>query len=358
MPPDSTVPAVNHFPLDTVAIFVSVFVFSLIIDLVQHRGHKEVSVKDAGVWSVFWVGLSLAFYGWIVYRHGSEWGSMFLTGYVLEKTLSIDNLMVFIAVFKFFRIQSGLQHRILYFGILGAIIFRFVFVAIGTGFLKIAGPWALLVFGFFVLWAGIQMLRGGDDDGDEEPDYQKMGLVRFFQRFYPVFPKLMGAKFFVTKEEAEAEAKKDPSLASSLTAKATKYMTPAFVCLLVIEGSDVLFAFDSVPAVIAVTQEPLLVYTAMIFAILGLRSLYFILLVLTKYLAHLEKAIIYVLFFIAAKMFLEAYHKFHEMGWAPWDLPIHISPNISMVIVLSMLALGVVASFIWPAKDEPEAPAS
>lgn len=342
----------DHFPIDTIAIFASVFVLSLIVDLIQHRGRKEVSVKDAAAWSIFWVAISLAFYGWVTYRHGSAWGSMFLTGYVLEKTLSIDNLMVFIAIFKFFRIESGLQHRILYFGILGAIIFRFIFVAIGTGFLKLAGPWALLVFGIFVAWAAIQMLRSGGEEEEEEPDYNQMGLVKFFQKFYPVFPRLVGDRFFLSRPEAEAAAKNDSSL--KLPANAVRFMTPAFVCLLVVESSDVLFAFDSVPAVIAVTQEPLLVYTAMIFAILGLRSLYFILLVLTKYLAHLEKAVIYILFFIAAKMFFEAYDKFYDMGWFSWELPFHLTPNISMAIVLGMLSLGVIASFIWPAKPEAE----
>lgn len=346
--------AVDHYPMDTIAIFTVAFVFSLVMDLFQHKEHKEVSVSNAAGWSVFWVALSLAFWGWVNYRHGSEWGSMFLTGYVLEKTLSIDNLMVFIAIFKFFRIESGLQHRILYFGILGAIVFRFIFVAIGTGFLKVAGPWALLVFGFFVAWAGIQMLRSGGDDDDKEPDYHLMPIVKFFKRFYPVFPKLVGGRFFVDHAEADQIAKKE---GLTLTEKAARYMTPAFVCLLVIEGSDVLFAFDSVPAVIAVTQEPVLVYTAMIFAILGLRSLYFILVVLTKYLAHLEKAIIYVLFYIAGKMFIEAWHKFYEVGYLGWDLPVHISPTASMIIVLAMLALGVVASFIWPHEDDGEAKA-
>lgn len=257
MPPDNAVTPLDHFPFDTIAIFASIFVFSVVIDLMQHRGRAEITARDAGLWSLFWIGLSLAFYGWVVHRHGAAWGSMFLTGYVLEKTLSVDNLMVFIAVFKFFRIESGLQHRILYFGIIGAIVFRFVFVAIGTGFLKIAGPWALLVFGVFVLWAGVQMLRGGGDDSDEETNYNEMGLVRFFRRLYPVFPRLVGDRFFVDRKTADEIAAKE---SISLREKATRFMTPAFVCLLVIEGSDVLFAFDSVPAVIAVTQEPLLVY--------------------------------------------------------------------------------------------------
>jgi tellurite resistance protein TerC len=343
-----TTAAAEHFPLDTIAIFVGAFLFSIVVDLIQHRGRREVSVRDATIWSIFWLVLALSFAGWLNYRHGGAWANMFVTGYVLEMTLSIDNLMVFIAVFKFFRIDGGLQHRILYFGILGAIIFRLLFVVVGTGFLELAGPWALLIFGFFVGWAGWQMLRGGDDDEDAEPNYTEMGLVRFFERVYPVFPHLFGDRFFITRAEAEAEAKR---VGASITRVAERYMTPAFVCLLVIEGSDVLFAFDSVPAVIAVTKEPLLVYAAMIFAILGLRSLYFILLVLTKFLVHLEKAVTYVLFFIAAKMFLEAAQHFHDLGWLSWAPP-HVSANASMMIVLGILAIGVVASLIWPAKEE------
>jgi tellurite resistance protein TerC len=260
---------------------------------------------------------------------------MFLTGYVLEKTLSIDNLMVFIAIFRFFGIESGLQHRILYYGILGAIIFRAVFVAIGSTFLIWAGPYAEVLFGAFVAWAGIQMLRGKEDEEQAEPHFDDMLLVRWAQRFYPVFPRLVGHRFFVGPQEVQAELAKEDNAP----------MTPAMVCLLVVEGSDVLFAVDSVPAVIAVTKEPLLVYTAMIFAVLGLRSLYFILVVLTKYLVHLEKAVIAVLFFIAAKMFLGA------AGHWVTDLP-HLSPALSMYIVLGILGLGVAASLVWPAKSD------
>ena len=160
----SDAPASSHFPLDTIAIFVAIFVFSLIVDLLQHRGRKEVTARDAGVWSIFWVALSLGFYAWLRYRHGSTWGSLFLTGYLLEKTLSVDNLMVFIAIFKFFHIESGLQHRILYFGILGAIVFRFVFVAIGTGFLAVAER-LVLVPHVVVDHAGIRRSAGALRDG-------------------------------------------------------------------------------------------------------------------------------------------------------------------------------------------------
>jgi tellurite resistance protein TerC len=342
------------FPVETVLLFGGVFVFSLLVDLFQHRSHKPITAANAGAWSVFWVLLSLGFYGWIYYHHGAHFASMFLTGYVLEKTLSVDNLMVFIAVFEYFQIRSGLQHRILYYGILGAIFFRAVFVGLGSGILLAVGPWAEIVFGLVVAWAAVKMLQGGgDDDKEEKPEYEKMGLVRFVTRIYPVFPKLMDAKFFVSRAEAEEEAKKDPSI--QLAPGVQRWITPAFVCLLVVEGSDVLFAFDSVPAVIAVTKEPLLVYTAMIFAVLGLRSLYFLLLILTKYLVHLEKAVIVVLFFIAIKMWLGAAG--HLVPSGEW-LAHLVSPNLSLVIVLSILGLGVLASLVWPEKEEAEASTS
>ena len=333
------------WPAETVAIFVLTFALSLIIDLLQHRNATEITFKGSVLWSVFWIALSLAFYGWVYWEHGPDYASLFLTGYVLEKTLSVDNLMVFIAVFKYFNIKDVLQHRILYYGILGAIIFRGIFVGLGSLLMMFSG-YAEVIFGLMVAYAAFMMLNDNADDETEEPDYENMWLVKFFQRFYPIFPSLVGKRFFIGRQEAEAEAAKNPNI--TLAEGVTRWMTPAFVCLLVIEGSDVLFAVDSVPAVIAVTREPLLVFSSMIFAILGLRSLYFVLVVLTKYLVHLEKAVVFVLFFIAIKMFLHAYEVF--VGHAP----IHITPNMSMLVVLVLLTLGVVASFIFPEKDEEE----
>ncbi|MBM76232.1 MAG: tellurium resistance protein TerC [Proteobacteria bacterium] len=344
------------FPTNTVAIFIVAFVCSIIVDLIQHRNAEEISFKSSVIWSIFWIVLSLAFYGWVRMEHGKDCGNLFLTGYVLEKTLSVDNLMVFIAVFKYFNIKDVLQHRILYLGILGAIIFRGVFVAAGSLLLHFEG-WAELIFGAFVAWAGYMML-GGEDEDEEEPDYEQMWLVDVFRGFYPIFPALVQDRFFISKEEAEKIAQSEQEKnGTTINFKqgALRYMTPAFVCLLVIEGSDVLFAFDSVPAVIAVTHEPLLVFSAMIFAILGLRSLYFVLVALTKYLVHIETAVIFVLFFIAGKMFLHAYEKLQAKTFT--NLPefhLDISPTLSMYIVLGMLSLGVIASFIWPEEDDEE----
>ena len=377
------VPAMG-FPTITVSIFVLAFIFSLLIDLWQHKNSDEITIKNSVIWSIFWILLSLGFYGWLKFgppelvlgtndlaAYQDKYASMFLTGYVLEKTLSVDNLMVFIAIFKFFNIKDILQHRILYFGILGAIIFRAVFVGLGTALLYFKG-YAEIVFGLLVFYAAWQMWRAGEEEDDEEePDYEEMWLVRMFNKIYPIFPRLAGKAFFVSAAKAQEIADKDPELTIDSSVK--RWMTPAFVCLLVIEGSDVLFAVDSVPAVIAVTQEPLLVFASMIFAILGLRSLYFVLVVLTKYLVHIETAVIFVLFFISGKMFIHAYEKFYERGNPTKEaleggatpesifsgLPemphwLHIESNVSMYIVLTMLALGVLASFIWPGEESEE----
>lgn len=347
------------FPPATVGLFVAVFVAALGVDLLLHRRGEDVSVGNAAAWSAAWVALSLGFYAWLRHHHGAEAADLFLTGYVLEKTLSVDNLMVFLVVFRYFGLRTGVQHRVLHYGILGAVVFRAVFVALGSGALLAIGPWAELAFGALVAWGAVKMLReGGDDDDEGEPDYDGMPLVRVFRRFFPVLPHLVGSKFFVGRAEAEAAmaAAASPSTTEAAEGDAaanraalepgvTRWMTPAFVCLLVIEGSDVMFSVDSVPAVIAVTREPFLIYAAMIFAVLGLRSLYFLLAALTRYLVHLEKAVIGVLFFIAAKMFYGAVP--HLVGWRP---PFVVTPGASLAVVMVLLTSGLVASVVFPEK--------
>ena len=351
----ATLPSLG-FPTTTVVIFAAAFIISLIIDLVQHKNSEEISLGNATAWSIFWIALSLGFYSWLRWgmtetgsgealtgAQSEAFANLFLTGYVLEKVLSVDNLIVFIAVFKFFDIKDVLQHKILYYGILGAIIFRAIFVGVGSAMLHVMGPWAEVIFGAAIGYAAYQMLSAEDEE-DEDPDYENMFLVKMFNKIYPIFPGLVGNRFMISGDEAKEQSKKSGS-EFKLAAGVKRLMTPAMVCLLVIEGSDVMFAFDSVPAVIAVTREPLLVYSAMIFAILGLRSLYFVLVALTKYLVHLEKAILWVLVFISLKMFLTAAKGFEI------DLLDH---NVSLYIVLGMISLGVIASFIWPETESDE----
>jgi tellurite resistance protein TerC len=247
------------------------------------------------------------------------------------------------ALFTWFKIPDGLRHRVLYWGIIGAIVFRGIFVAIGTGLLAL-GPWVEVVFAIIVAWTAIMMLRAGDDD-DEEIDYSQHMAYRFAKKLFPVWPKLHGHHFFVRREVLEQEIKKPENAGIALAAKGALFATPLFLCLVVAEISDVLFAFDSVPAIIAVSREPLIVFSAMLFAILGLRTLYFVLEALKRYLVHLEKAVIALLFFIAIKLGLNATdHLFHH-GYS-------ISANTSLLVVVVVLVIGIVASLLFPAKEE------
>lgn len=332
------------FPLLTVTVFVGLALAALLLDMVTHRDDKPITLARASIWSVFWVAISLAFAGFLYVQHGAEVASLFVTGYALEKVLSIDNLFVFMAIFAWFKVPDGLRHRILYWGIIGAIVFRGVFVAIGTSLLAL-GPWVEIAFALIVAWTAVMMLKGGDDD--EEEDYSQHLAYRFAKKLFPVWPKLYGRNFFVSRKTLEVEVRQGEK-GTSLAAKGNLFATPLFLCLVVVEVSDVLFAFDSVPAVVAVSREPLIVYSAMLFAILGLRTLYFVLEALKRYLAHLEKAVIVLLFFIAGKLGLNATeHLFHH--------GISIDPNTSLLIVLAVLVIGVLASAIFPKKEEAQA---
>lgn len=334
----------NHlgFPLETVAVFIIIAVAALAIDLFAHKNDKPVSLKSAVMWSIFWILAALGFGGFIYYQHGVEMASLFITGYVLEKTLSIDNLFVMMAIFAWFKVPENYRHRILYWGIIGAIVFRGVFVAIGTSLLAL-GPWIELTFAIIVAWTGFMMLKAGDD-GEKIEDYSDHLATRLVKRFFPVWPRLVGHNFFVRSSVLEDELKKPEN--TNLKFKLKKgaiYATPLLLCVAVIELSDVMFAFDSVPAIIAVSREPLIVYSAMMFAILGLRTMYFVLEALRKYLVHLEKAVIILLFFIAFKLGLNATDHLWNHGY-------EIDAISSLWVVLGILALGIIASIIFPEK--------
>jgi len=352
----------NHlgFPLETVAVFVLLSVGAIAIDLFAHKNDQPMSLKSASLWSVFWVLVSLAFGGYLWVHHGSETASLFITGYALEKVLSVDNLFVMMAIFAWFKVPEGYRHRVLYWGIIGAIVFRMVFVAIGTGLLAL-GPYVELVFALIVGWTAVMMLKAGDDE-DENEDYSDHLAYRWVHRFFPVWPRLFGHNFFLNAKELEEARSAHPDVHLELAGEDVKHpekshphqmkkgawvATPLFLCLAVIEISDVMFAFDSVPAVIAVSKEPLIVYSAMMFAILGLRTMYFVLEALKGYLVHLEKAVIVLLFFIAAKLGLAASEHIFGVGY-------EISPNASLLVVIVVLALGIVASFVFPKREEAE----
>lgn len=333
------------FPAPTVAVFVGLAVAALLLDVLTHRDGKPITLARACIWSVFWVAISLAFAAFLYVRHGVEAASLFVTGYALEKVLSIDNLFVFMAIFAWFKVPDGLRHRVLYWGVIGAIVGRAAFVAIGTGLLSF-GPFVEIAFAAIVMWTAVMMLKGGDRD-DADQDYSRHLAYRFAKRLFPVWPELYGRRFFVSRKTLATQAEKIvPGMGRG--AKRGVLATPLFLCLVVVEVSDILFAFDSVPAVIAVSREPLIVYSAMLFAILGLRTLYFVLEALKRYLVHLEKAVVVLLLFIAAKLALNATDELFRHG-------ISIDPNTSLLIVLAVLSIGTLASAVFPQKENAQA---
>ena len=295
-------------------VFIVFAVAAFAIDFFAHKKDEKISLKQAVFWSVFWIAVSVAFGGYLYFARGSETMSLYFAGYILEKSLSVDNLFVMMAIFSWFKIPEIYRHRVLYFGIIGAVIFRLVFVAVGTSLLGIS-PWMEFVFATMVAYSTIMMMKKGDDS-EEIEDYSNHLAYRAVYRFFPVLPRLLGHSFFVKNSEISAQISADEKakLQNQISKLNAKWIaTPLFLCLCVIELSDVMFAFDSVPAVIAVSKDPLIVYSAMIFAILGLRTLYFVLEALKYYLAYLEKVVIALLFFIAAKLALNASaHIFHH----------------------------------------------
>ncbi|CDG16327.1 TerC/Alx family metal homeostasis membrane protein [Xenorhabdus doucetiae] len=332
------------FPMETVAVFIILSVGALFIDLFMHRHDKPISLRSAALWSVFWVAIAFVFAGFLYIHHGAETASLFVTGYALEKVLSVDNLFVIMAIFSWFAVPDRYRHRVLYWGIIGAIVFRGIFVAIGTSLLAL-GPWVEIVFAVIVGWTAVMMLKSGDDD-DEIEDYSQHLAYRLVKRFFPIWPKLRGHAFVLKQKEVDEELTKpeNADVKVGRAGKAALYATPLMLCLAVVELSDVMFAFDSVPAVIAVSREPLIVYSAMMFAILGLRTLYFVLEALKQYLVHLEKAVIVLLFFIAIKLGLNASeHLFHH-GYS-------ISATSSLFVVIGVLAAGILASLLFPQKE-------
>lgn len=316
-----------------VLFFSIIVVLCLAIDLYAHKQDKPVSIKSAVLWTIFWVIVSLVFAFYVYETHGLADANAYLSGYILEKTLSVDNLFVLMAIFASFGIPDKFQHRVLFYGILGALVLRLLFVGLGAAFINYFGDAALTIFGIFIVWSAFKMMQAAGlgaliyalikkeqaiiQHKEKETDFTKHWSIRFFRYFFSVTPKMDGHKFFI-KGAA----------------------TPLFLCLITVEFADVMFAFDSVPAVLAITEKPFLVYTSNIFAILGMRSMYFCLAAAKNALVHLEKAVIGILLYIGLKMLADVF----------FDM--HISSTTSLWVVLSFLAVGILASLIFPGKGK------
>ena len=302
-------------------IAFNVFVLGMLaLDLgVFHRKAHTVSIKEASTWSVIWIALAMVFNVGVYYAWGSEKALEFLTGYVIEKSLSVDNLFVFLMIFQYFNTPSEYQHRVLFWGILGALVLRAVFIAAGAALLA-NFHWMMYVFGGFLVVTGIKMYL----QGEEKLDPERNPVVLLFERCVRVVKRYEGQKFFF-KENGKRHA------------------TLLMLVLLVVETTDVIFAVDSIPAIFAITQDPFIVYTSNVFAILGLRALYFMLAGVMEMFVYLKVGLSFVLVFVGAKMLLVDIYK----------IPI----GVSLGVIGGVLALSVFASWAFPPKDKhPSAP--
>lgn len=320
----------GDYSIFSILLFFAIITTCLIIDLRAHKEDIEITAKSAGKWVTFWVFLALLFAMYIWYDHGFEPFSLFITGYLLEESLSVDNLFVIMALFGSFGIVGKYQHRILFYGIMGAIVMRLTFILLGASFINYFGAYALGLFGVFIIWTAWKMWSNMRKGHEEIEDYSNHWSVRLTKRFIPVYPHVENHNFFVRHQGKLAA-------------------TPLFLCLIVIEMVDVMFAFDSVPAILAITQDTFIVFTSNIFAIMGMRSMYFFLAAAKKYLVHLEKAVIGILLFIGLKMLLQVAGEIESIS-LPFNP--HVPPFVSLGVVLALLVGGIAASLIWPQRDE------
>lgn len=305
----------ENITLFQAAAFLVPFIIAILIDLKAHKPGVAITGGNATKWSLIWIACGLGFGGFIWHTQGAENASLYLSGYMLEKALAIDNLFAFLLIFGSFGLTlpstQHFQHKILYWGILGAIMFRVFFLGAGAAIVNFS-PYVLVAFAGIILWTVMKMWKS--ENSDEEVDYTKHWSVRLVQRFATVNPSIDSQKFFFLG------------------------VTPLFLCLVCVEVCDVVFAFDSMPTIIAVVKDPYLMITSSLWAAAGLRSLYFLLVAAQNKFWALPKAIMVLLVVVAAKLVCNAFDY-------------HISNVISLSIIGTILATGVIYSL---AVKEPE----
>lgn len=295
-----------------------VFVFLMLaLDLgVFHKHTHKIPVKEAVAWSAVWITLALIFNLFIFIEFGKTKALEFLTGYVIEYSLSVDNIFVFILIFSYFAVKAQYQHKILFWGILGALIMRGIFIFAGVALIN-RFHWIVIIFGSFLVFTGIRMLFKKETEVDPE----KNVIVRFFRKFLPVSHTLHDDKLFITQNKK-------------------LYATSLFLVLLIIESSDLIFAVDSIPAILAISKDTFIVYTSNIFAILGLRSLYFAIAGMMGYFRYLKVGLAFVLTFVGMKMLASFFH-----------FEIHIV--LSLFIIISILLISILSS-VFIKSEIPE----
>jgi tellurite resistance protein TerC len=302
--------------------FILCVIFFLALDLgVFHREAHIVKFKEALAWTAIWVTLSFGFGLLLAPALVTGWGKQdsveFVTGYIIELSLSMDNVFVIALIFAYFRVPSQYQHRVLFWGILGALLMRGVMIGAGAALIS-RFMWTLYLFGAFLVFTGLKMLFVSDDEVHPE----KNVLLRLAKRFFPVTPQFHGQKFALREQ-------------GRLT------LTPLALVLLVVETTDLIFAVDSIPAIFAVTQKPFIVFTSNVFAILGLRSLYFVLAGAIDYFRYLKIGLSFVLVFIGGKMLLDPHDR--PPKWFQVEIPSNVSLLVVGAIIATSIALSVVA---------------
>jgi tellurite resistance protein TerC len=301
------------------AIFGAIVIAMLALDLgVFHRKARAMSTREAALWSLVWISLALAFNVFIFFQYGSDRALEFFQAWLIEKALSVDNLFVFLAAFSYFAVPPHLQHRVLFWGIFGALVTRGVFIGVGAALLA-AFHWVTYAFGAILIFTALKLLRGGQ----EEVHPERNPVLKLFRRFVPVTNEYEGNHFVVRRD-------------GRLLA------TPLLMVLVVVEATDVVFAVDSIPAVFAITRDVFIVYTSNIFAILGLRALTFLVSSLVRRLHYLQPGLAAVLAFVGVKMIIGDY--------------IAISDVVSLGVVGGLLGLSALASLLFPPKpkNDPE----
>lgn len=286
----------------------------LALDLgVFHRKSHTVKMREALVWSAIWILLALIFNVFVHYARGPVPAMEFLTGYLVEKALSVDNLFIFLLIFSYFRVPREYQHKVLFWGILGALIIRAIFIVAGIALIQMF-HWVIYVFGVFLIVTGIKMVTSKD----EEIHPERNPVLRLFRRIMPVTEHYEKDRFFVRRD-------------------ARLFATPLFVVLLMVETTDVIFAVDSIPAILGITTDPFIVYTSNVFAILGLRSIYFALAGLMQLFYYLKYGLCAILIFVGAKMLVADFH----------EIPV----IVALGVIVGVLTISILTSLIWPQKE-------
>ncbi|MQB05960.1 TerC family protein [Agrobacterium tumefaciens] len=306
------------------AVFISLVLGLLALDLgVLHKNSKEIGIRESLLMSGFYIAIGLTFGGWIWYQSGEQSAMEYVTGFVVEKSLAMDNIFIIAMIFSYFAIPRQYQHRVLLWGILGVIVLRGIMIAGGAAIVE-NFHWVLYLFAAFLVFTGLKMLFSSDHD---ENDIGNNRILKFLRSRLPVTEKLHGEKFFVKETDGT-------------TGKLKTFVTPLFLALIMVEIADLIFAVDSIPAIFAITTDPFIVYTSNIFAILGLRALYFALAALIHRFAYLKYALAAVLVFVGSKIFVA-----DMLGIAK------IPPAVSLGVTVAILATGIIGSLIATRKE-------